>query len=117
FGHIKFQPNGQISLPQTVIQIQDGKVVPIFAEDFLGKPRYPLPPWEQRYRAPLLLAAPRWSAFCGTKMASVESLLRRRSTGRCLHWRGGTWSGSASSTHSVPSTSFRRRHSCAPWPG
>ena len=48
FGHIKFQPNGQISLPQTVIQIQDGKVVPIFAEDFLGKPRYPLPPWEQR---------------------------------------------------------------------
>jgi branched-chain amino acid transport system substrate-binding protein len=48
FGHVKFQPNGQISLPQTVIQIQDGKVVPIFAEDFLGKPRYTLPPWERR---------------------------------------------------------------------
>jgi len=48
YGHIKFQPNGQISLPQTVIQIQDGKVVPIFAEDFLGKPRSPLPPWSKR---------------------------------------------------------------------
>jgi branched-chain amino acid transport system substrate-binding protein len=48
FGHIKFEPNGQISLPQTVIQIQDGKVVPIFAKDFLGKPRYPLPSWERR---------------------------------------------------------------------
>jgi branched-chain amino acid transport system substrate-binding protein len=48
YGHIKFQPNGQISLPQTVIQIQDGKVVPIYAEDFLGKPRYPAPPWVKR---------------------------------------------------------------------
>jgi branched-chain amino acid transport system substrate-binding protein len=48
YGHIKFQPNGQISLPQTVIQIQDGKVVPIFAEDFLAKPRYPIPPWSKR---------------------------------------------------------------------
>src|SRR5438067_7878509 len=48
YGHIKFQPNGQISLPQTVIQIQDGKVVPIYAEDFLAKPRYPLPPWSKR---------------------------------------------------------------------
>jgi branched-chain amino acid transport system substrate-binding protein len=48
YGHIKFQPNGQISLPQTVIQIQDGKVVPIYAEDFLTKPRYPIPPWSKR---------------------------------------------------------------------
>jgi branched-chain amino acid transport system substrate-binding protein len=48
FGHVKFQANGQISLPQTVIQIQDGKVAPIFAEDFLGKPRYPMPPWAAR---------------------------------------------------------------------
>ena len=48
YGHIKFQPNGQISLPQTVIQIQDGKVVPIFAEDFLAKPRYPIAPWSKR---------------------------------------------------------------------
>ena len=48
YGHIKFQANGQISLPQTVIQIQDGKVAPIFSEDFLGKPRYPIPPWSKR---------------------------------------------------------------------
>ena len=48
YGHIKFQPNGQISLPQTVIQIQDGKVVPIFAEDFLGKPRIPIAAWSKR---------------------------------------------------------------------
>ena len=48
YGHVKFQPNGQINLPQTVIQIQDGKVVPIYAEDFLGKPRVPLPPWSKR---------------------------------------------------------------------
>src|SRR2546428_1763451 len=48
YGHIKFQPNGQISLAQTVIEIQDGKVVPIYAEDFLAKPRYPIPPWSKR---------------------------------------------------------------------
>ncbi|TMA24003.1 MAG: amino acid ABC transporter substrate-binding protein, partial [Deltaproteobacteria bacterium] len=48
YGKVKFQPNGQISLPQTVIQIQKGEVVEIFAEDFLGKPRYPLPPWAKR---------------------------------------------------------------------
>ena len=48
YGHVKFQENGQISLPQTVIQIQDGKVVPIYAEDFLSKPKIPLPPWAKR---------------------------------------------------------------------
>jgi branched-chain amino acid transport system substrate-binding protein len=48
FGHVKFQPDGQISMAQTVIQIQDGKVVPIYAEDFLGKPRYPMPSWNAR---------------------------------------------------------------------
>jgi branched-chain amino acid transport system substrate-binding protein len=48
YGHVKFGPNGQISLPQTVVQIQGGEVVPIYGEDFLNKPRYPLPPWEKR---------------------------------------------------------------------
>jgi len=48
YGHVKFGSNGQISLPQTVIQIQNGEVVPVFTEDFLGKPRYPLPPWAKR---------------------------------------------------------------------
>ena len=48
YGRIKFQENGQISLPQTVIQIQDGKVVPIYSEDFLNKPKYPIPQWSKR---------------------------------------------------------------------
>jgi len=48
YGKVKFGSNGQISLPQTVIQIQNGEVVEIFTEDFLGKPRYPLPPWAKR---------------------------------------------------------------------
>ena len=30
------------------LQIQDAQVVPIYAEDFLGKPRIPLPPWNKR---------------------------------------------------------------------
>jgi branched-chain amino acid transport system substrate-binding protein len=48
YGHVKFEQNGQISLPQTVIQIENGKVVPIFSEDFLAKPKYPIPPWSKR---------------------------------------------------------------------
>jgi branched-chain amino acid transport system substrate-binding protein len=48
YGHVKFGPNGQISLPQTVVQIQGGQVVPIYGEDFVNQPRYPLPAWDQR---------------------------------------------------------------------
>ena len=48
YGRVKFQENGQISLPQIVIQIQDDKVVPVFTTDFLNKPRYPIPPWTKR---------------------------------------------------------------------
>ena len=48
YGHVKFAANGQISMPQTVIQIQDGQVVPIYSDKFLNKPRYPLPPWNKR---------------------------------------------------------------------
>jgi branched-chain amino acid transport system substrate-binding protein len=48
YGHVKFGPNGQIALPQTVIQIQKGQVVPVYAEHFINKPRYPLPEWEKR---------------------------------------------------------------------
>lgn len=48
YGRVKFGANGQISMPQTVIQIQDGQVAPIFGDDFVGKPRYPLPPWAKR---------------------------------------------------------------------
>ena len=38
----------QIVLPQVVIQIQDDKVVPIYAADFLNKPEYPVPAWGDR---------------------------------------------------------------------
>jgi branched-chain amino acid transport system substrate-binding protein len=47
-GHIAFGANGQISLPQTVIQLQNGQLVPIFGSDFINKPLYPLPPWNKR---------------------------------------------------------------------
>ena len=40
---------GQISLPQIMVQIQDGKVVPIYAgKDFINKLDYPLAPWSKR---------------------------------------------------------------------
>lgn len=49
YGHIKFGPTGQISLPQTMIQIQNDQVVPIFAGgEFVGKLQYPLAAWDQR---------------------------------------------------------------------
>jgi len=48
YGHVKFGSNGQISLPQTVVQIQDREVVPIYGEEFIHKPRYPLPGWDKR---------------------------------------------------------------------
>ena len=48
YGHIAFGANGQISLPQSVIQVQNGKLVPVFSTDFLEKPLYPLPPWNKR---------------------------------------------------------------------
>ena len=48
FAHVKFAANGQIDVPQIVIQIQDGKVVPVFGEKMLNKPRYPVPGWDKR---------------------------------------------------------------------
>ena len=48
YGRIRFGSDGQIVLPQTVIQIQDGKVVEIFADDFMNPPVYPVPPWDKR---------------------------------------------------------------------
>ncbi len=48
YGRIRFGANGQIAMPQRVIQIQDGKVVPIYVEDLVNKPLYPAPPWNQR---------------------------------------------------------------------
>jgi len=49
YGKVAFGPTGQISLPQTMIQVQDGKVVPIYGpKGFVGKLRYPMPDWNAR---------------------------------------------------------------------
>lgn len=49
YGHIQFNPTGQINLPQTVVQIQDGKVMPIYGQKgFMNKAVYPMPPWDKR---------------------------------------------------------------------
>src|SRR5689334_1267263 len=49
YGRIAFNEKGQINLPQIMIQIQNDKVVPIYAgKDFMNKLEYPLPPWDKR---------------------------------------------------------------------
>jgi branched-chain amino acid transport system substrate-binding protein len=49
YGHVQFNSVGQISLPQTVIQVQDGKVVPIYGQKgFIDKPEYPMVAWNKR---------------------------------------------------------------------
>ncbi len=49
YGRVRFNSVGQINLPQTVIQIQKGKAVPIYGpKGFIEKPMYPMPPWNQR---------------------------------------------------------------------
>jgi branched-chain amino acid transport system substrate-binding protein len=49
YAHVRFAANGQINLPQTVIQIQNGQLVPIYSDHFLNKPQYPVPPWSARH--------------------------------------------------------------------
>ncbi len=49
YGRVKFEPTGQIAMGQVLIQIQEGKVVPVYvAGKFTGKPIYPMPKWSQR---------------------------------------------------------------------
>jgi branched-chain amino acid transport system substrate-binding protein len=49
YGRVAFDDKGQISLPQIMVQIQNGKVVPIYAGgDFINKLQYPLEPWGDR---------------------------------------------------------------------
>jgi len=48
YGRIRFGDNGQIALPQTVIQIQGDKVVEIFRDKFINQPLYPVPAWGER---------------------------------------------------------------------
>jgi len=48
YAHVKFAANGQIDVPQIAVQIQDGKVVPVYGETMINKPRYPVPGWDKR---------------------------------------------------------------------
>jgi len=49
YGTIAFAQDGQIDLPQVVIQVQGEKVVAIFGgSGFVEKPKYPMPAWDAR---------------------------------------------------------------------
>jgi branched-chain amino acid transport system substrate-binding protein len=49
YGRVKFEPTGQIAMGQVLIQIQEGKVVPVYvAGKFAAKPVYPMPKWKER---------------------------------------------------------------------
>ncbi len=48
FARIHFDERGQIILPQTVIQVQDGNVVAVYGDRLVNKPRYPIPSWDKR---------------------------------------------------------------------
>ena len=48
YGRIRFGENGQIAMPQTVIQIQNDRVIEVFTDKFVNQPMYPVPGWDQR---------------------------------------------------------------------
>jgi branched-chain amino acid transport system substrate-binding protein len=49
YGRVRFNGSGQISLPQTVVQIQKGKLVTIYGpKGLIEKPLYPMPAWDKR---------------------------------------------------------------------
>jgi branched-chain amino acid transport system substrate-binding protein len=49
YGRVKFEPTGQIAMGQVVVQIQEGKLVPVYAAGKpLAKPVYPAPKWGMR---------------------------------------------------------------------
>jgi branched-chain amino acid transport system substrate-binding protein len=48
YARVKYGSKGQISLPQIVIQIQNGNVVPIYTDKFIKQPKYPVPTWSAR---------------------------------------------------------------------
>jgi branched-chain amino acid transport system substrate-binding protein len=49
YARIRFGQSGQIDLPQIVVQIKGGEVVPIYTDRFIGKPGYPVPAWAARH--------------------------------------------------------------------
>jgi branched-chain amino acid transport system substrate-binding protein len=49
YGRLKFEPTGQIAMSQVLIQILDGKVVPVYVTGrFVNKSVYPAPKWSER---------------------------------------------------------------------
>ena len=48
YGPIRFAAAGQINLPQNVIQIQNGQIVPIYGTKMVGRAVYPMPAWNKR---------------------------------------------------------------------
>jgi branched-chain amino acid transport system substrate-binding protein len=48
YGRVHFAENGQIDMPQKVIQIQNGQVVEVFTDRFVNEPLYPTPAWSSR---------------------------------------------------------------------
>jgi len=49
YGRVKFEPSGQIAMGQVLVQIQEGKLVPVYAfGKMLAKPAYPAPKWSLR---------------------------------------------------------------------
>jgi len=49
YGRVQFNAEGQINLPQVVVQVLNDGVVPIYGQKgFQNKPVYPMPPWEKR---------------------------------------------------------------------
>jgi branched-chain amino acid transport system substrate-binding protein len=49
YGTIAFAANGQIDLPQVVIQVQGDKLVAVYGgSGFIEQPQYPMPAWSAR---------------------------------------------------------------------
>jgi branched-chain amino acid transport system substrate-binding protein len=49
YGPIAFNANGQIELPQMVIQVQGDSIVEIYGlKGLVKQPKYPMPAWDQR---------------------------------------------------------------------
>lgn len=49
YGRVKFESTGQIAMGQVLVQIQEGKLVPVYASGkMLAKPAYPAPKWSMR---------------------------------------------------------------------
>ncbi|MBV1703245.1 MAG: amino acid ABC transporter substrate-binding protein [Hyphomicrobiales bacterium] len=48
YATVKYGTNGQIALPQVVVQVQGGKLVPVFTDHFVGKALFPIPAWDKR---------------------------------------------------------------------